>query len=366
MKINTDLEASKVMDAIHAHPALSIVLPIEARISLKTEMNHLLKITADKAARELQDHYPKEQCEVVMKRLYALIANLDIPPKKKGMVLYVSPLFAKVIYLDFPVVERLVIDESFEIRDLFYNAKQQVNFILLVISAKKCQVYLGDCTSLIPAQSHVPKSVHAFINDSSERVGNFSDIIEHNQIIVDKFLIHIDDSLGKLINQHHLPVLLLGAEGILGQFKKLSKHTEWFMDSVAGNYERATIPRLLEIIAPSLHHWKIARQQKLLDQLDQAAAQDRLAYGIIDVWKEVQRIKGKLLMVEKSYHFIAQHGSDPSIIAPAIEPYDHSIYIHDAVDDVIEKLLTSGGDVEFVDDGVLEHYEHIALIKFYP
>jgi hypothetical protein len=35
------------------------------------------------------------------------------------------------------------------------------------------------------------------------------------------------------------------------------------------------------------------------------------------------------------------------------------------VDDVIEKVLENGGDVEFVDEGVLKDYHHIALILFY-
>jgi hypothetical protein len=32
---------------------------------------------------------------------------------------------------------------------------------------------------------------------------------------------------------------------------------------------------------------------------------------------------------------------------------------------VIEKVLEHGGDVEFVDKGVLNDLEHIALIQFY-
>ena len=35
------------------------------------------------------------------------------------------------------------------------------------------------------------------------------------------------------------------------------------------------------------------------------------------------------------------------------------------VDDVIEKVLENGGDVEFVDEGLLKQYDHIALISFY-
>ena len=40
-------------------------------------------------------------------------------------------------------------------------------------------------------------------------------------------------------------------------------------------------------------------------------------------------------------------------------------YIKDAVDDIIEKVLASGGDVEFVDEGILKDYNKIALIEYF-
>ena len=43
----------------------------------------------------------------------------------------------------------------------------------------------------------------------------------------------------------------------------------------------------------------------------------------------------------------------------------NDFHIKDAVDDFIEMVLHSGGDVEFVDEGILNGYEHIALIEYY-
>jgi hypothetical protein len=52
-------------------------------------------------------------------------------------------------------------------------------------------------------------------------------------------------------------------------------------------------------------------------------------------------------------------------IIPVDEAIVNPSYIKDAVDDIIEKMLEYGGDVEFVDEGVLKDYDHIALIKYY-
>jgi hypothetical protein len=49
----------------------------------------------------------------------------------------------------------------------------------------------------------------------------------------------------------------------------------------------------------------------------------------------------------------------------AEKPYSKFSYIKDAVDDVMEKVLETGGDVEFVDEGMLKDYDHIALVQYY-
>ena len=46
--------------------------------------------------------------------------------------------------------------------------------------------------------------------------------------------------------------------------------------------------------------------------------------------------------------------------------FDYHITITDeALDDIIEKVLSSGGDVEFVDEGILKDFEKIAMIEYF-
>lgn len=365
MKIAVDPELREIIEVPHYRPALSIILPVDPDISLKEELAHTLKTTADKAELALKELYPKEQCELVSQKLQALIGELEIPVKKKGLALFVSPLFTKVYYLDGAVTEKLIIDESFEIRDLLYNAKQEIQFIVVMLSGNGSKVFLGDRTTLKPLSSNIPETVSAYATDAPERVSNFSDVTEYKQNILDKFFHHVDEALAKLMQEYRLPVLLIGAEKTLGQFKKMSKLNGKVMAYVEGNYEKLTTTALNDVIQPFINDWLINQQNELLKRLDDAAGQRRLTTGVQQVWQQVHKGKGKLLVVEKSYRFAAQHGPETGIIEPAIEPYDHFAYIRDAVDDIIEKIILSGGEVEFIEDGALEQYDHIALINYY-
>jgi len=90
-----------------------------------------------------------------------------------------------------------------------------------------------------------------------------------------------------------------------------------------------------------------------------------LSAGIREAWKASSCLNGSLLVVEKGFVYPARKAPEPGSIYKEATHADNSFYIKDAVDDVMEKVLAAGGDVEFVEDGVLKQYDRIALIRYY-
>ncbi len=355
----------EVMNAVHYLPAVSIIMPFEPKMSLKTELTHSLKIAVDNVEKELLQNYPDEMGMLVMQKLRAVMKSLNFDTHKKSIAIYVSPLFEKVLYLDISVEEKIIVDESFEIRDLVYSKKQVNKYLILLLSCKESRIYLGNSDSFVRIVSDIPESVYSYANDIPERVANFSDVSKRKEIVMDKFLHHIDNSLDIILNAYHLPLLVMGTERILGHFKMLTKHAGAVIEYVQGNYEEATLLQLKEILKPYIADWKKVKQKDLLNQLEDAKGKNKLAFGMKDVWREAMGHKGRLLLVEKNYMYAAQHGSSEELIYKAEQPYNKFSYIRDAVDDVIEKVLENGGDVEFVDEDLLKDYQNIALVEYY-
>ncbi len=358
-------ELHEVMEALHYRPAVSVILPFEPKMSLSSELTHSLKAAVDKVELEIHQNYPDEMSALVMLRLRTIVKNLNFNTHKKSIAIYVSPVFEKILYLDIAVEEKIFIDESFEIRDLFYCKKQLHKYLVLLLSSKESRIYLGSSAVFVRIVSAAPESVSAYENNTSEKVANFSDLAGRKEIMRDKFLRQVDNSLDIILNAYHLPLFILGAERILGHFNKLTKHAGSVIEYIHGNYEKATLQKLKEILSPHIADWKKVQQRDLLNQLEEAAGKRKLAIGIKHVWREAMSHKGRLLVVEKNYMYAAQHGAAEDIIYKAIEPYNKFSYIKDAVDDVMEKVLEGGGDVEFVEEGILKQYQHIALIQYF-
>ena len=355
----------EVTTAVHYRPAVSIIIPFDPKMGSKNELEHSLKIITQRVEQELRNNYPDEIYIMVIQKLRALVKTLNYDTYKKSVAIYVSPVFEKVLYLDIPVEEKVIIDESFEIRDLVFSKKQLHKYLVLLLSGNESRIYLGNTDSFVKIASNTPAAIYAPAKDTSERVANFSSPSEHKEIEMEKFLHHIDSVLGSILNAYRLPLFVLGTKRVTGHFNSITKHKAAVVDYINGNYEEASLPMLREVLLPHVNDWNTVKQKNILQQLEEATSEKRLASGMKDVWREAMNRKGCLLVVEKDFMYAAEHGSNEDVIYKAEEPYNKFSYIKDAVDDVMEKVLENGGDVEFVDRGLLKNYQRIALIQYY-
>jgi len=353
-----------VIDAVHYRPAVSIILPFNVKINLNAEVNQKLNIVTDQVEAELNRNYPDEICVSVLDKLKKVVENIILDTEKKSMAIYVSPVFEKVIFMDRLAKERIIIDDSFEIRDLVYDLKNTSKYLVLLVSAKQSRIYLCNNSHFVRIIPEVPESAAAYINDTPERVSNFTDVKERKQTLINKFLSHIDKEIEQILKAHQLPFFVLGTKKTIGHFRKVTKHDKEIIAYIYANCDKMSTVDLKNILKPGLELWKRNKQENLLKRLEQAAGKGNLILGIKEIWQEISNQRSGILIVESNYVFAAQRGPTPDIITEISEPNNEFSYIRDAVDDVIEKILLSGGDIEFTDPGILESFNHIALIAF--
>lgn len=354
-----------MLGAVKYFPNISIILPFEPKMTVKKELEYMLQRVVDQVERDLRDNYGEEKTEEVMNKLKDLVRNIDYTTYKISIAIFVSPIIEKVYYLDIPVEEKVIIDESFEIRDLVYCKKEIHKYLVLVLSGKRSVLFLGNTVQFFRLAVNRPEQFADCMHDSPERVANFSDPSYHKEVLLGKFLRHVDNRLGLILNAYQLPLFVMATERTMGHFRKITKYNNRIIGHVHGNFENFSEFEIRQAIAPHVRDWKKVKENDLLMRLDAAKSAGKLAIGISDVWKETAALRGRLLIVEKNYMYAANYGSNDNVIV-SHDPADKNPYfIKDAVDDAIEKVLANGGDVEFVDEAVLKNYQHIALIQYY-
>lgn len=358
-------EVREVIESIHYRPCISIIMPFEPKMSAKAEITQQLNFAVDKVQREIKENYPDDIARLVIGKLKNIIRNLNFSTFKKSIAIYVSPVFEKVLYLDIPVQQKILVDGSFEIRDLLFSKKELQQYLVLILSGKWSKVYQGNSSSFKKVKSNVPDHIAAFRNDPPGRVANFSDPSYKKQVLLKKFIQHTDEGLSFLLQAYPFPVFVMGTSKLLGYFKAITRNDKNIAGYIPGNYTESDETKLSETLKPYLDNWKKVKMDSLRHQMEKAADSGKLAVGIQDVWKQASEHRGRLLIVEKNFICSAQQGGKEDVIYMPVEPYNKFSYIKDAVDDVIEKVLEDGGDVEFVEEGLLNDYQHISLIQHY-
>ncbi len=346
-------------------PCISLIMPFEPKMGLKKELDYKLKTAVARIERELFKVYPPEKSSPLLKKLENVLNELNYYTHKKSIAIFISPILEKVYYLDMPVEEKIIIDESFEIRDLIYSKKQIHKYLLAVLSSKWTKIYVGNTSSFVKVTSNVPDNIEAFKKDINEKVANFSDEKKLKELLLNKFLLHTDNGLTLLLRAYKLPLFVMGTAKTIGHFKSITHNSKHVIDYIHGNFEEKTEVELHEIMEPFVADWKKVMQVNVLKQLDDAMSSKRLVFGINNVWKSATQKRGKLLVVEKNYIYPAEQSSTPEVIYKKDFSVKNAFYIKDAVDDIIEKVLTSGGDIEFVDEGILKDFQKIALIEYF-
>ncbi|MGN6490960.1 MAG: baeRF3 domain-containing protein [Agriterribacter sp.] len=345
-------------------PAVSIFMPFKPTLTSKTALTYSMKLLVKEAEQKLLNDYPGEVVVLVIFKLNELLKKINYSTSRKSIAIYVSPVFEKVLYPDFDMEAAVAVEDSFQLAQLTNYKKQSKNYLLLLLNGRQGKIYLGDDNSLSVIVSAPLKPVYTYVNDAPERVGNFSDISERRQAIMEKFIRHTDNGLGIIIDAYRLPVFVMGPERIIGHFKKMTRHQAAIVEYIAGNYYEASVTELNELMRRHMNNWNKVQQKALLQKIEAAADKGRLVSGVAAICKACGSGNGKLLVMERNY-FTYNAYQDELRRVSKLQHYIRFSYIHDALDAIVEKVIEDGGDIELVDDGMLQDYDGIALVKYF-
>lgn len=130
--------------------------------------------------------------------------------------------------------------------------ENKYKYLVLLLSAKEAHLYIYDKVNFEKIKLSGADTVEAYERDMPGRMGQFTDASAHKEMVVDKFLHHIDLALGTVLNQYpKVPLFVLGTKKTTGHFNQLTKHAKAVTEYIDGNYNESSLHELKELLA---HH----------------------------------------------------------------------------------------------------------------
>lgn len=351
----------KQLKSLTPVPALSILLPTHRTSPDNKQDPIVVKNLVSEAKTRLGEEYSQRELEPLLKNLDNLVETIDYSYGLCGLALYVSHDFAKLYYLAFPVQARVVIDKTFATRDLVYGLHRQLQYWVLLLSRGSSRLLAGTGDILEEVEDDYftlamtgPGGTEALPADTDS---SYRDDRQR------RFIQEVDRAFGTYNEGENLPLVVGGVDRLVSFFQEVSQHSAAIAGTLLGNFDRASISELTPQVWEIMQTVREAKQNQALTSLDEAVSAQKFVSTVGEAWRLVQEGRGKLLVVEKSYHEPAIISTNGGIELVA-EPGGTEV-IDDAVDEIIEVVLANGGEVALVEDGTLSQHQRIALVLRY-
>ena len=350
----------KSFQAHREYPSVSILAPTHRTAPSNKQDPIRVKNLVRKAIGRLHGEFTKREVAAVVKNLQQLVREVDWEHTLDGLALFASRERSGSVSLPFRVKPRAVIDETFATRDLVYAFNRAPAYRVLVLSQKPT-LYDAWTTVLDEHRARPFPMAHRGPGGASKLPGgqgiNPSAVRDEAHR---KFFRSVDDAVNALQKANPLPIVVAGVERNLAFYREVTRQADSIVGMLAGNYDQTPPSALGKLVWPVFQAGATLQRTAALVELDRAVSVQRHTSGIDQVWRAAVNGKCRTLLVEKDFKYPA----DLSPEGDRLLPYtgQGSAALDDAVDEAIERVLGSGGEVFFYDPGALAVHQKIAAV----
>ena len=338
-------------------PSLSIIVNKDTPSPRNEKFRLAVKNSIKEALTKLRDSgYDKRLIAGFEQRLKALENTIIYENDFQAVIIFMSPMREELLLLPMEVKNRVVVDDTFEIRPLLRMVNRSFQYDVIVLSKKRTSFFNGYQKLLQRADiDMLPESVdyylNTFINKKTDPSKAETEAMKLYVNDIDKFI--------RTYTDMHTPLIVMGDEKLVSYFKNETKRPDKILAVIHGSYDNQPLRVISEKINEKLDEYIKIRDSKLLERIKPDI--DRLSYvsGIQEAWTVAAMKEARVLLVEQDYEVEGYSIKDGLFLALS-EPDDEEYGYHaDAIDDLAEMVLLQGGEVYFVTPGLLEKYDRI-------
>ncbi|HYN74844.1 MAG TPA: hypothetical protein VEV13_01465 [Candidatus Limnocylindria bacterium] len=343
-----------LLQAIESYPAVTLLMSTTpAARMLPEEAERLLGMAREAEVRLTSESLPGIR-GTVLRPLAELAEEAGRGPATEAIAVFVSAATRAVVHLNLLVADRVVVDPTFATRDLVRALHRTPRHVVLTLSQHEARLFEGAGGDLHPAPGRSFPRVAA--GAEAARRGERGMRVQERK----SFYRDVDRALGAYLRVHPAPLVLVGTERELAEFRGLSANLGRLAGCVHGSLVTAPTSDLVPRIRLVMEGYLRSRQQEALALLEERASAKRAVSGIASAWLAAQAERPEMLAVEEGYFYPARVDGSGELLSPA-DDVEHPDVIDDAVDELIETVLRRGGWVALVEDGALVGHERVAL-----
>lgn len=355
----------KKIQSIQDEPCISILMPTHRHHPENKQDPIRLKNLIKEVEKRLSKELSGPETKSLINKLNKLSETINFQYLLDGLALFVSKNNKYKFIFPFPVKERLLIDRTFATRDLVFAINRSQPYYVLLLNDKMSRVFLGVRDNIDEISINGFPVYNKFVQMiENADLQHTNDRLQENLEKDKNYLREVDRELRKINNEKEYPVIVAGVERTIAIFKEVTRYPENIITSVKGNYDKLPVSELPGLVWPKAKEEFSRGQSEVLGRLEASEGQGKSASGIDEVWRLANEGRAAELVVEINYHYPAKLDKTGMQLIP-VDASDKIDIMDDAVDELIETVISKGGKVYFVKNGALKKFSGIAAILRY-
>ncbi|ULQ57604.1 hypothetical protein KJS94_05245 [Flavihumibacter rivuli] len=355
---------------------VSIIIPTHRFIPERQGDRSVMEKAIAAAKLQLHQRYDKTATAAIERSIEALAEGIDYNHNMDGIGLFVSGKVQLLEKFHFPIEEKVLVSDRFEIRDLLYQLNYSKPYFLLMLTENDARLFQGQLDQLAEVKdNNFPREyTDSYLYEHPSRSSSYSGYagtkgFEKDKSFIEaerheKFFQSIDHILDNyLVQGTALVVTAVTKE--LAWYEKVTRHQSNIIGTIEGNYTYQDQHILAGKAWDIYRNYRNRQKQDLVKDFEEKIGEGHGLEQLENVWEAAWQGRGLKLLVEKDFRkpgFIDPVNASRLHLKSPLFPHE---VIPDAVDKVIETVLEKNGEVYFVEQDSLKDHGHIALITRY-
>lgn len=349
-----------------SYPLVSIVMPTNRVSTGDPERIGLKNAIAEATERLGGEGLEREAMGHLTDRLEAVQSATDFTTLSEGLAVFVSKAKTTVFQLSFEPLPAVTVDSTYLLKPVIRQVNQEQPYYLLALSEQDTRLWAGARDRLKEISDDGFPMVHEGVGGEigvpkgyGKRTSQLRD--EGHR----KFFREVVASFQSRLAQDPRPVVVAGVKRYHGFLEEIGGLGADIVGEIIGNVDKVPEKDLGEQAWAAIEERQAAERDSWVEAAHTAAATDKAARGLDDIYQAAVSGQVSVLVAEETYVVAANVDVSGHLHGDAPESGTGPSHADDAVDFIAAEVLRKGGDVRYVGDGELSDLGHaVAILRY--
>ena len=276
---------------------VTIILTTHRTLPDNAQDSILLKNLIKEAEKKIHVDCSKEEATLIIHNLSKLAAEIDHRHNLESLVLFVNKDIAEYTRLPLAVESRVMVDKSFQTRDLIRALNKQTGYYILLLSRHRARMLealsdkaVKEIDSFFPVENEVT-TVPPAAASIANRVSSLQS----------EFFNKADKMVTEVYKVKPLPIVICTEESNYPEYLKVSDKKDIILGNVKGNKLMDKAHHVVEAVWPFVKNLENERNKSRLLELDSAVNSNQFLTDFNDIWSALNEGRGRTLFVKQGF-----------------------------------------------------------------